>query len=525
MNYTKFTLALLSLTVFTFTAFSQNQFINTYEYSTNLTVTYSGPAAGGGIITCGYTDATTPDGFITKTGLDGNVQWSKKIGGSQEDYLQVVKATSDGGYIAVGYTNSSGAGGKDVLLIKLNANGGISWSKTYGTSTDDYGNDVIQTSDGGYAVCGKARTQSSTVGYGGFYVFKTNASGTLSWSNMWGEDESITAYDIIEKPDGSIIATGSNWGGSPAIVEMDASGNMNWAKAYDTGYNYIRKSIQTLLLSDGSLMNYYSARDNNKELFYLVKINASGDYQWSKEYYANSNSYDDFYGGIIRTYDGFVVSGKTMLLQTGVYAPTYIKLDNAGIVLSSKAYVDYTTYAYSDKGFELERLSDGSLLTGFSHYSKIVLLKSNWTGEMWCSNTDITIDTDTPSGSSTTIGSSSWVNSGTTTVNNSSLNSTDMNLTKSVHCNSGTGINDNEQREDVKVFPNPTGGQFKVELGKEYNNVSFTLYNTLSEAVYSKKTDIATSITVHPKNIAAGVYYYKITSDNKEIAAGKVVLE
>ncbi len=58
---------------------------------------------------CGATDATPSDGFVSKTDLNGVVQWTKKIGGSQEDVINVVRPTSDGGYIAVGYTKSAGA--------------------------------------------------------------------------------------------------------------------------------------------------------------------------------------------------------------------------------------------------------------------------------------------------------------------------------------------------------------------------------------------------------------------------------
>ena len=48
---------------------------------------------------------------------------------------QIVKQTSEGGYIVAGFTNSSGQGSYDALVIKTDSNGNLQWNKTYG----DYG--------------------------------------------------------------------------------------------------------------------------------------------------------------------------------------------------------------------------------------------------------------------------------------------------------------------------------------------------------------------------------------------------
>ncbi len=60
-----------------------------------------------------------------------------------------MQRSADGGYILVGYTWSYGAGSGDILLIKTNGLGQIQWSRTIGGSAQEYGTSVIQTSDGG----------------------------------------------------------------------------------------------------------------------------------------------------------------------------------------------------------------------------------------------------------------------------------------------------------------------------------------------------------------------------------------
>ena len=47
-----------------------------------------------------------------------------------------IKATGDGGYIAVGWTKSFGTGGFDVWVVKLTQDFSVVWQKTYGGTGD-----------------------------------------------------------------------------------------------------------------------------------------------------------------------------------------------------------------------------------------------------------------------------------------------------------------------------------------------------------------------------------------------------
>jgi len=65
------------------------------------------------------------DIFLIKTDANGNIQWAKTYGGTSSDWASSVQQTSDGGYIVAGYTQSFGAGGYDIFLIKTDASGNI----------------------------------------------------------------------------------------------------------------------------------------------------------------------------------------------------------------------------------------------------------------------------------------------------------------------------------------------------------------------------------------------------------------
>jgi hypothetical protein len=91
---------------------------------------------------------------LFRTNELGDSLWTKAYGGSENDFGEFFTKTPDGGYIIVGSTESFGAGGSDVWLIKIDSLGNTQWTKTLGGAEDDYGKYVQVTSDGGYIVTG-----------------------------------------------------------------------------------------------------------------------------------------------------------------------------------------------------------------------------------------------------------------------------------------------------------------------------------------------------------------------------------
>ncbi len=98
-----------------------------------------------------------------------------------------MQRSADGGYILVGYTWSYGAGSGNILLIKTNGLGQIQWSRTIGGSAQEYGTSVIQTSDGGYAVVGL--TYSYGAGSYNILLAKLTSAGALEWARVIGGRE------------------------------------------------------------------------------------------------------------------------------------------------------------------------------------------------------------------------------------------------------------------------------------------------------------------------------------------------
>jgi hypothetical protein len=88
-------------------------------------------------------------------------KWDARFGGIESDQLYAIKQTRDGGYILGGTSYSGVGGNKtqpnwditlqsaDYWIVKTDANGNYLWDKRYGGTSDDFLNAICATSDGG----------------------------------------------------------------------------------------------------------------------------------------------------------------------------------------------------------------------------------------------------------------------------------------------------------------------------------------------------------------------------------------
>jgi prepilin-type N-terminal cleavage/methylation domain-containing protein len=231
--------------------------------------------------------AGSKDFFLIKTDANGNISWAKTYGGSSWDQLSTLQQTLDGGYILGRYTTSFGAGSYDFFLIKTDANGNISWAKTYGGSSWDELSYIQQTADGNYILAGF--TQSFGAGNHDFLLIKTDANGNISWAKTYGGSNIDRLYIIQQTLDGGYILGGDTTSfGAGAydffLIKTDANGNISWAKTYGGGtLDYLRSLWQT---SDGGyilggITNSFGAGAYD---FFLIKTDANGNISWAKTY-------------------------------------------------------------------------------------------------------------------------------------------------------------------------------------------------------------------------------------------------
>ncbi len=138
-----------------------------------------------------------------------NTLWTKTFGGSDDDYARCVQQTSDRGYIIAGSTHSFGAGLSNVYLIKTDTDGDTLWTRIFGGNYCDFGSSVQQTTDGGYIIVGD--TFSFGAGDMDVYLVKTNADGNEIWTRTYGGSGRDAGNDVQQTHDGGYIIVAETW--------------------------------------------------------------------------------------------------------------------------------------------------------------------------------------------------------------------------------------------------------------------------------------------------------------------------
>ncbi|MFA7361066.1 MAG: T9SS type A sorting domain-containing protein [Candidatus Kapaibacterium sp.] len=298
----------------------------------------------GGYAVAGYTasfGASGNDMLIAKLNAGGTLQWSRTFGEMGDDLAYSIIQTLDGGYAVAGYTESFGGGGKDMYIIKLDAGGTLQWSKTVGGTNDDLAYSIIQTTDGGYTAAGY--TASSGVGGNNMYVVKLDAGGSLLWNKTIGGPLDDQAYSIIQTADNGYAISGhtTSFGAGSSdiyIVKLDNSGTFLWSKAiggtlFDDGDGGIIQTADGGYLVSGRSFSFTSSGDD----VYIVKIDSIGTLLWSKVA-GLSTGFEDGDGGIIQTMDGgYLVTGGVNSYGSGGVDISFEKFNSSFVTCGNSS--------------------------------------------------------------------------------------------------------------------------------------------------------------------------------------------
>jgi hypothetical protein len=309
------------------------------------------------------------DYWIVKIDSIGKIEWQKSYGGGGDEEAYSVQQTKDSGYIVAGWTHSSdgdvtGQHGynSDCWILKLSFNGNLEWQKTLGGSEDDAAYSIQQTIDGGYIFAGSSNSDNGDVtgnhGSGDYWVVKLDSSGTIEWQKAIGGSYGDYACSIRQTIDGYVVAGESNsidgdiernhsiylhcW-----LIGLSDTGAIEWQKALGGGGNDVATSIKQTF-DDGYIVAGWSSSTDGDVTAnhggydeWIVKLDSTGELDWQKTL---GGSDHDEAKCIQQTNDsGFIVAGFSYSLDGDVAGNHgnqdywIVKLSNAGTIQWQKS--------------------------------------------------------------------------------------------------------------------------------------------------------------------------------------------
>jgi hypothetical protein len=304
------------------------------------------------------------DFWIMKIDTDGKIKWSKTYGSTSEDQAHAVVVTPDGGCVVTGFTEGNNVdvvgnnnNKQNVWILKLDADGNKQWAKMYGGSQDERALSIAACQDGGYAITGFAySTDGDVTGHHGYsntdiWVLKVDGNGNKQWDKCYGGEASDYAQSIKTTSDGGFVVAGSTVSidgdftdplrtssgtnySDACVLKLDITGNKQWAKAYggsssesanaivpsaDGGYVFSGSTAS----SDGNVSGYPAGGKETD--YWLVKLDGNGNLKWNNCYGSTGS---DVSSSLIRTNDnGYILTGSIKQGDRDVNVQTYGQYD------------------------------------------------------------------------------------------------------------------------------------------------------------------------------------------------------
>jgi len=301
------------------------------------------------------------DAYILKLDNNGNIIWEKSYGGAQDEHISSVCPALYDGYMLTGWTKTDAQGISDIWLLwvsdegdslasiryggetsdfankiipnidqgytmvasqsvymmgdqvyiyKIDLSLDTLWSKTYGFPLQDYGEDIVQTSDGGYMIAGRSY---STVypESGDAWVLKTDSNGDTTWTRKYGGNDEDSFFAAVETEDGYMFA-GQTRSFNAVIIDVwvvrtDYDGNIIWSNIYggnnaDYAYGLFQAVTGTYIITGYS----HSFNDNND--VYVLNIDGDGEVLYQGNFGRAADA-ERMYGSALTSDGGLITTG------------------------------------------------------------------------------------------------------------------------------------------------------------------------------------------------------------------------
>lgn len=451
----------------------------------------------------------------------GNLLWSKQIGNKHGHYKKIIK-TTDANYVLVGDWYNAAESKDNIICVKVNAKGDTLWTREISQSGASQAWSAEPTNDGGFVIIGSASDQTQPEPK--VLVIKMNANGNLQWSKTVVSSSHMNyGFCIKQTPDkGYVLALTISDTSQPgktyaALAKLDETGTVQWTNEYDvTGENFCY-GWDVMVTKTGIIL---TLAVTVYEQLTIMKTDFSGKLLWKKGFglrVINASTANVPKIPIRATSDG----GLMLIgLDQRNYKQTFLKVDSSGTLQWSKAFhmpvVDImenseSAYLILGNGYPYSMLP---AITG--------LISTDASG-----NGSECLTTNTPLALNFDFTISHFLSTQTSTGKSRSWNP----VISTIYIKSSSGCfpgpmdiaeSNDALQHTISVHPNPAVSSIALEGVQDGDIIE--LYDALGKKIYTELCTASTT-TIDISAYSKGLYFYAVASRNRFVSRGKVVFQ
>jgi hypothetical protein len=492
---------------------------------------YGSPSMTLGTTVLSNSSTNTRDMYLAKYSPTGSLVWAKSFGGLYNDNPSSITTDSSGNLIFVGNFDSptitfgsttlTNSGMSDIFIVKFDTTGNVIWAKKAGGSSQDTcksvkvnpSGEILLTGSFSSATCAFGTSSLTNLGSTDVFIAKYNTSGNIIWAKRIGGTSNEDANDITTDLNGNIFITGSF--GSPT-------------------------------LSDGT----NSLTNTGVASMFLFKYDTAGTFKWSKKWSGSSLNRGvgvatDSSGNVILAgnYGDTSINFDGLILNCMYVSSAIVKYNSNGNVMWAKTCsdgkYDVTSIAVDSQG---STYLSGTTICPAIFFGPMVLINSG-------SDDSVLMKYDVNGNElwGKIVGGNSWEYGAKTIVDQSdnsyllgSFLSSSISFDGTLLNNSGTGSNSNqiffsklnslldtaafENDLSFTVFPNPVSSNSMINFNEDLDNASLTLFDISGKEI-RRQVFSGKQLTFEKGNLSAGIYFIKISTNDKKSNIKKIVIE
>jgi len=288
-----------------------------------------------------------------------NVEWHKSIGGRRIDIGCGIFELKSGGYMAFGMTNSFGHGSNlpygvadlDIYIMRLDKNGNLMSSFTYGTKYSDIVFSITKDRNDNFYISGLYYINDTLSGINHPFLICIDSSGNVLWGNFYYVKKGLidNGFDALTTINNQLyflhIFDQSSYGMGYFVVEKINTQNGN-ILAINKKFPYVG-GTKLLKIQNNTILSYWwrfiSGKPIRSYLFLDTSFNVfnSGDlYHPFREIFAYGATYKMNMGDPIFLNDNHILTGSCAVLDTNNYTKNYLFISKLNADMESACFPD-----------------------------------------------------------------------------------------------------------------------------------------------------------------------------------------